>query len=244
MVILAGVDLAWSGRKPTGVCVVNCERERVRIEALGCFDFDAAGAFGFLEALGPNVIAGIDAPLVVGPNRSAEAELARAYGNRGVYAYAARADFLDRHGISEGPRLGAMLAEAGWNLDPAAVAVTGRHALEVFPHATTVSLLGAARVLRYKKGRLAARHGPLAEFGALLRGWAAGAIPELAPRIEELLPSEPLPGREMKAIEDQLDAIACVAAAHRAWRNGAAGLHVFGSAGHGYIAVPRREGLV
>lgn len=240
MVVLAGIDLAWSGRKPTGVCVVRCEGVGMTVETLGCFGFDAVGAFAFLEALGQDTVAGIDAPLVVGPNRRAEAELARAYGNRGVYAYAARADFLERHGITEGPKLGALLSAAGWNLDPAAVGPTGRHALEVFPHATTVSLLGAERILRYKKGRLAARLGPLAEFAVLLRTWAKEAAPPLARLIKELVPAGPLPGRELKGIEDQLDAIACLAAAHHAWRYGPAGLEVFGSSGEGYIAVPRQ----
>ncbi len=235
--VLVGLDLAWSGRKPTGVCVVEMARGIPRLELLECRNFDAAGAFEFLQGLGPDVVAGIDAPLIAGPARRAEAELARAYGNRGVYAYAARMDFLERHGITEGPKLGSALADAGWQLDPARVAHGGRRALEVFPHATAVSLLGAERVLRYKKGRLAARLGPLGEFAALLRAWADRELPGL--RLVPPLADRTLSGHEMKALEDQLDAVACLAAAHHAWRRGPDGVDVFGTAEQGYIAVPR-----
>ena len=239
--VLVGLDLAWSGRKPSGVCVIRCERDGVRLEELGCRDFDAASAFAWLEGLGPEVVAGIDAPLVVGAGRRAEADLARAYGRQGVYAYAARIDFLERHAITEGPKLGGMLAAAGWELDPSRAGTTGRLALEVFPHATTVALLGSERILRYKKGRLAARLGPLAEFAALLREWATTELPgvELVPPVGDGLVS----GREMKAVEDQLDAVACLAAAHHAWRFGSSALEVFGTVEEGYIAVPMPRDL-
>jgi predicted RNase H-like nuclease len=156
MVVIAGIDLAWSGRKPTGVCLLEVEDLSSRVVDISVTppDTDAEAVLHLLAALGPDVVAGIDAPLIVGPNRRAEAELARAYGRFGVFAYAARIDFLDRHRIGEGPRLGALLAASGWDLSPAGIAAeaSGRRALEVFPHATAVSLLGAAFALKYKKG--------------------------------------------------------------------------------------------
>ncbi len=118
MTVLAGVDLAWSGRKPTGICVVRLEPSGARLERLECLpNAGAEDVADVLNALGPDVVAAIDAPLIVGPARRAEAELARAFGSRGVYAYAARQDFLDRHGITEGPKLGELLRASGWSLD-------------------------------------------------------------------------------------------------------------------------------
>lgn len=237
-----GVDLAWSGRKPTGFCVLRQTATAVVVERLACLEAaDATRVFQEMQDLGPEVIAGIDAPLIVGPARRAEAELARRFGNRGVYAYAARQDFLERHGIVQGPRLGGMLSDAGWNLDPTAGLSRGRHALEVFPHATIVSLLGAERALKYKKGPLGARLGPLAEFQARLRAYCAQWLPCLLdePSAALVTPPPAMSGRAMKDLEDRLDAVACAIAAFHAHRFGTSGLDLFGDLENGYIAVPK-----
>lgn len=242
MTVLAGVDLAWSGRKPTGLCVVRLEASGSRLERLECLPDATAGEMAdLLNSLGPDVVAGIDAPLIVGPSRRAESELARAFASRGVYAYVARQDFLERHGISEGPKLGALLRAEGWSLDAASPDRPGRHALEVFPHATIVSLLGAGRALRYKKGPLAARLAPLAEFQSRLRAYATSHLPCLLDDRAGTLIEPPalMPGRALKDLEDRLDAVACVLAAHHAHRFGSRGLLLFGDADNGYIAVPR-----
>jgi predicted RNase H-like nuclease len=245
MTVIAGIDLAWSGRKPTGICLLEVGAQASRVLNLLCTDGDASAVAKLLADLGPDVVAGIDAPLLVGPARRAEAELARAYGKRGVYAYAARQDFLERHGILEGPRLGALLSANGWNLDPSAVTAgaTGCHAFEVFPHATTVVLLGAERVLRYKKGPLASRMAPLQQFATLLTEYAARNLPCLVAEIAAVLPDAAVQhtGRTLKDIEDRLDAAACAVAAFHAWKFGAAGLEVFGDVQNGYIAVPKRD---
>jgi predicted RNase H-like nuclease len=201
----------------------------------------ASDVAGLLDDLGTDVMAGIDAPLIVGANRRAEAELARAFGNRGVYAYAARQDFLERHGITEGPKLGKLLEETGWNLDAAGLAPDGRHALEVFPHATIVSLLGAERALRYKKGALGARIGPMSEFQARLRAYSEVHLPSLLSEPSELLtkPIGRTTGQLMKDLEDRLDAVACAIAAFHAHRFGVEGLSLFGDLENGYIAVPK-----
>lgn len=246
MVVIAGIDLAWSGRKPTGVCLLEVKGRSTRVVGISVTppQTDAEAVFALLADLGPDVVAGIDAPLIVGPDRRAEAELARVYGRFGVFAYAARPDFLRRHRIEEGPRLGALLAASGWDLNPEAIAseAPGRHALEVFPHATTVSLLGSAFALKYKKGPLAARLGPLNHFRVLLRDYAFEHLPcLLGPAAGGLLTEsiEGAGGAALKATEDRLDAVACALAAYHAWSHGPAGLTTFGNAAEGYIAVPR-----
>lgn len=244
MVVIAGIDLAWSGRKPTGVCVLHAEGGVVRLERLCCVEGTAADVAELLFSWGGNIVAGIDAPLIVGPGRRAEAELARTYGRRGGFAYAARMDFLERHGIVQGPALGRLLAERGWNLSPRRLvpAAIGRHALEVFPHATIISLLGAEFALKYKKGSRAKRLGPLFAFQALLRAYAERELPCLLSEATAGIltkPAELLPVRELKDLEDRFDAMACAIAAYHAWRFGVEGLEVFGDETDGYIAVPR-----
>ena len=243
MSVFAGIDLAWSGRRPTGVCVFEGDGAAARSLRLDCTasDCDALSVARLLSELGEEVVAGIDAPLIVAPGRDAEARMARQLGRFGVYAYSARADFLERHGIVQGPRLGVLLAETGWNLDPSALfeARSGRHALEVFPHATIVSLLGAPAALKYKKGRLAGRVAELAVFQRLLREYLERELPGLAALPLLTAAPEALRGTALKAVEDQLDALACAIAAHHAWKYGEVGTMVFGDSGLGYIAVPR-----
>jgi len=241
--IFAGIDLAWSGRRPTGVCVFEDTRAGARLLRLDCTGADctAIEVAELLESLGDDVAAGIDAPLIVAAGRDAEACMARELGRFGVYAYSARADFLERHGIVEGPRLGTLLAERGWNLDPHVLLAggAGRHAIEVFPHATIVSLLGAPAALKYKKGRVAGRVAEMAVFQGLLRAFLVRELPGLAALPVLSADAGVLKGRTLKALEDQLDALACAIAAHHAWKYGAAGTVVFGEAAMGYIAVPR-----
>ncbi|MGE3075646.1 MAG: DUF429 domain-containing protein [Dehalococcoidia bacterium] len=246
MVVIAGIDLAWSGRKPTGICMLECDGPRSRLLDLSCTPANSCAPeiSECLRNLGPNVVAGIDAPLIVGLARRAEADLARAFGRQGVYAYAARADFLQRHGIEEGPRLGVLLAESGWNLDPCRLVAgaPGRHALEVFPHSTTVSLLGSPSALKYKKGPMAARLGPMTTLQSLLREYAERELPcllgaEARDILEAPIESQPITG--LKSLEDKLDAICCAFAAYQAWKFGPAGLTVFGDSQNGYIAVPK-----
>lgn len=239
MTVFAGIDLAWSGRKPTGLCVLRHGAAGLQFESLGCATLSGVETAAWLDTLGHEVVAGIDAPLVVSPTRRAEAELARAYGSVGVYAYAARPGFLDRHGIAEGPRLGDALAARGWSLDP--FAKGPRRALEVFPHAAVVALFGAPRALRYKKGPLSSRLEPLRALQGLATGYLLAECPEL---LESPLggflrhPIPPTPGRALKELEDRLDAVTCALSAYHVWRHGRAGTRVFGDAESGYIAVP------
>lgn len=238
MVTIAGVDLSWNGRKPTGLCAISFEPTGPRVVELGCRVLDADGVAAWLEALGPAVVAGIDAPLIATHSRRAESEMARVYGKIGVFAYAARPAFLESHGIAEGPRLGGLLLAAGWNLDPARN--TARTALEVFPHAICVAMLGAERALKYKKGRVASRLLGLEALRSLLQNFVRTELPALELPLSLDRPLPAMGGRALKAAEDQLDAIACAMAAYHAWRHGLAPSEVFGNAVDGYIAVPVR----
>lgn len=237
--VFAGVDLAWSGRNPTGLCVLRQGASGLRFESLACVVQTGHEVADWLETLGPRVVAGIDAPLITSPTRAAEAEMARAYGARGVHAYAARPDFLERRGIAEGPRLGHALAASGWSLDPRSKGP--RRALEVFPHAAIVALLGSSRALRYKKGPLGRRREALGELRTMLGAYLLAECPELLTSPLGDLLREPfltLRGREMKDLEDRLDAVICALSALHIWRYGEAGTRVFGDAPSGYIAVP------
>lgn len=241
MTVFAGVDLAWSGRNPTGRCVLRSTGAGTELMLLDCARLDGADVAGWMDSLGEEVVAGIDAPLIVTESRVADAAMARVYGRRGVFAYAARPRFLEEHGIAEGPRLGDALLRKGWNLAPGALSRGGRHALEVFPHATTVALFGASRAIRYKRGPLAQRLQALGTYRGLILAYIAAACPGLMePSLAQLLdgPLVPASAGALKDLEDRLDALVCALAAHHAWKYRAAGMEVFGDASSGYIAVP------
>ena len=241
VVVFAGVDLAWSGRKPSGRCVLRGGAAGMELVLLDRATLDGGEMAGWLASFGDDVVAGVDAPLIVTESRAAEAALARVYGSRGVFAYAARPRFLEDHGIAEGPRLGAALQRHGWNLAPGGLSAAGRHALEVFPHATTVALFGAPRAIRYKRGPLAERAHALGRYRRLILAYIAAECPELMePPIEQLLhgPVLPAPASALKELEDQVDALVCALAARHVWVHGADGAEVFGDASSGYIAVP------
>ncbi len=243
MTVFAGVDLAWSGRNPSGRCVLRAAGSRPQVEVLDRATLDAAAVADWLDSLGDDVVAGIDAPLIAGESRAAEGAMARVYGRQGVFAYAARPRFLRRHGIAEGPALGAALVRCGWNLAPGALARSGRHALEVFPHAITVSLLGAPRALCYKRGRLAERRLALGAYRQLIRAYVTAECPRLTETLPGAVLDElPLPatGGTLKDLEDRLDALVCALAARHLWVHGAAGTQTFGDTRSGYIVVPVR----
>src|SRR6201987_5659802 len=141
----AGVDLAWAGRNPTGVAVVDNDGCLVRATALRD---DAA----VLAALSPYVqgdcLVAFDAPLVV-TNRTGQrpAETALNRDFRGFEAGAhpantAKPEFAD---VPRGARLARAL---DLDMDPRSSAT--RRAIEVYPHPATVVLFKLARTLKYK----------------------------------------------------------------------------------------------
>jgi predicted RNase H-like nuclease len=141
----AGVDLAWAGRNPTGVAVVDAGGRLVHIDAVGV---DAA----VLAALSPYVhghcLVGFDAPLVVtNPTgqRPAEAALNRDFRKFEAGAHPAN---TAKPEFADGPRAARLARAIGLDLDPRSPAP--RRAIEVYPHPATVVLFRLARTLKYK----------------------------------------------------------------------------------------------
>ncbi|MCC7364950.1 MAG: DUF429 domain-containing protein [Dehalococcoidia bacterium] len=230
------------------MCVLDggAAGEGLRVAALGCVVATPAGFADLLEGLGADVVVGIDAPLIVHEERWAEGALGRVYGRYGAFAYSARPAFLEKMGGMAGPEFGCELARREWELDPRRLAAgsAGRFAFETYPHAVHVAQFGLARILRYKKGRVAERCAGLAQYQVLLRDLAARVAPGLAgdALLEGVLSVDAmvLRGRARKQLEDQLDAVTCALTAYIAWRDGIAPEEVFGDAATGYIVVPRR----
>ncbi len=141
----AGVDLAWAGRNPTGVAVLDSQGRLVHI---GAVRDDAE----VLAALRPYVqgdcLVGFDAPLVVTNRtgqRPAEAALNRDFRRFEAGAHPANTGKPEFADVPRGARLARAL---GLDMDPRSAAA--RRAIEVYPHPATVALFRLPRTLKYK----------------------------------------------------------------------------------------------
>jgi predicted RNase H-like nuclease len=237
-----GVDLAWGGRNPSGLAVLD-EHGRVLAEDLATSDADIA-AFVAGHDAGGSVLA-LDAPLVVGNptgRRACEAELQHRYGRVGAGPYPSNLALL-------GGRVRAMELVQRLPMPYQTVPRDPRRghgwwAVEVFPHPALVALGGLRRALRYKKGPVAARVAGLRRLHEVLAGLEAATPPlRLSPdgRLQgELSRLDSLRGRARKGFEDLADAHVCAYVGLWWWWHGRSSTLVAGDDEHGAILVPIR----
>jgi predicted RNase H-like nuclease len=240
-----GVDLAWGGRRPSGLAVLDPGGVVVG-EGWATTDEEISG---FLAAHDPEgAVLALDAPLVAtnpaGTRRACEAELQRRYGRVGAGPYPTNLGLL-------GGRVRAMeLVRRSKRpyltvpRDPGRG--TGWWAVEVFPAPALVELGGLARAVRYKHGPAEARRAGLAAVAAVL-GRLAGATPPLrldraGTLARELGRLEELRGAGLKALEDLADAHVCAYVGLWWWTHGPAATLVAGDDRTGAILVPRPPG--
>jgi predicted RNase H-like nuclease len=231
-----GIDLAWSDHNPTGVCALD-DRGRVVDERVLDGDEEIVDWLGMLPD-GPAVVA-VDAPLRV-PNetgrRTAEAEVQAAYGRRKAGAHPSnRSLFLDRYGRVRGEDLALRLASLGFE-DPWLGGE--RVLLEVYPHPALIEAFGLEERLLYKAkpgvGPAGRRTG-LRNLARLIDALALADPPLIGPTVEV---PEDARGRELKRIEDSLDARICAWIAAVWTRHGRERVQLHGSSAGGHIAVP------
>lgn len=182
---------------------------------------------------------GIDAPLVI-PNktgmRTADRLTQSMYGRYDAGAYpASRARSFWKRTTGLAISLGKLGFRHGDELAPRS---RGRFQIEVYPHAASVQLFALDRIVKYKKGPLAGRAAELAR----LRGLMLEHLPLLVPSLALAgLPEIPGTGRELKAIEDQLDALLAAYVAAHWWYWGRERNDVLGDSKQGYMVVPHRQ---
>ena len=236
----AGVDLAWAGRNPTGVAVVDAQGRLVRIGAVG-------NDSEVLVALSPYVqghcLVAFDAPLVVtNPTgqRPAEAALNRDFRRFEAGAHpanTAKPEFAD---VPRGARLARAL---GLDMDPRSPAP--RRAIEVYPHPATVVLFRLARTLKYKAKPGRGLDQLKAELLLLMGGierLAHAAVPlhvaghdgwvELRRRVITAQRKS-----DLRRAEDPVDAVVCAYVALYAQRS-PADVTIYGDFATGYIVTP------
>lgn len=233
---IAGLDLAWGERNGDGLCLLRAEPGGEVEVAASAHVFGDGALFAWLETHlgndGPALV-GVDAPLVC-PNvtgaRPADREAQRRFArfHAGPHpANAARCVRPLRVAAALRDRLGCAL-----HWDPSR---SDRLALEVFPHPATVRWFGLTRIVKYKRGPVAARRVEFGRLQDLTRAWLTADCPEM--RQTSAL-SELLAARWTKPAEDRLDALLCALVAWQHWRSRGEGTEVLGDAETGFIVVP------
>ena len=125
MTLIAGLDLAWTTYRPSGVCLLETDGDGARFLGIESRVETSHGFVAELMSHGSNAVAAIDAPLIRRAGCTAERELARSFGRYHAAAYNANMDFLQRKGLMAGPALGEALLAAGFALDPLLVTADG-----------------------------------------------------------------------------------------------------------------------
>lgn len=209
---IIGVDLAWGERNGDGLCLVRARQTdgghwAETIECAHVFGDEAL--LDWVEtrsplAAGPSLLL-FDAPVVC-PNLTGSRPVDRLTTSRfgrfhaGPHpANAARCGRPLRLVRALETRGGTV----GWRLGSA-----GRLLAEVFPHPATIRLLGLDRIVKYKRGPVAARRLEFTRLQGLLRAclrsrYAAGEWVE-TPALNAVLAAS-----WTKPAEDRLDAFIC-----------------------------------
>ena len=248
MTVYAGIDLSWTGRHDTGLCIVEETRSGLAVVDVSARVVSTAELLSLIGGRGDQVVAGVDAPLMISTERQAERLIGRAFGKYKASAHSATPAYLRRQEMMAGPELGQALSEHRFSLDPGPL-LSGSAistALEVYPHAAHVRLFGLDERIPYKakKGRnVAYRREQLKIYQGHLRSllrvqWVA--LLGLREVQELLQPSATdARGKALKRLEDMLDAVTCAYVAYRAARRGHEGIEMLGDYRTGAVAVPR-----
>lgn len=240
-----GIDLAWSAANPSGgAVIVDGQLCEARADLRG--DEEIVEWMGeWLDATGSAVVA-VDAPLRV-PNmegkRACETLLGKDWRRYGAGPYPSNRNRFAAIGIRGETLVNCLHDKYGFvEAAPIVPALGARLICEVFPHPAHVSLFGLQTILHYKKKGKRSYEDCWAElerYQQLLKGLSAYDPAMLDPQSLLSASFTGVKGRQLKALEDKLDAITCAYVASYLWRHGPVGAIVYGSVEDGHIIVPR-----
>ncbi|OMC56907.1 GTP pyrophosphokinase [Mycobacterium sp. IS-836] len=236
----AGVDLAWAGRNPTGVAVVDAAGHLVHIGAVRDDDEILAALRPYV---GGDCLVAFDAPLVVTNStgqRPAETALNRDFRRFEAGAHPAN---TGKPEFADVPRAARLARALELDMDPLSSAT--RRAIEVYPHPATVVLFRLERTLKYKAKPGRSLERLRSELLALMDGvekLAQSDVPlhvagheawvELRRRVVAAQRKS-----DLRRAEDPVDAVVCAYVALYAQRCPAA-VTVYGDFTTGYIVTP------
>lgn len=223
-----GVDLAWQNA-PSGLALLELDGPRLHLRHLDRLS-QHSEILPWLESRigNANCYIGLDAPVLVNNSsgtREADRLTHRLYGKQNAGAYPIH---LGLPFVQQILAFVEVLKGAGFQTElPATPQEKSRRLFEVFPHASSVRLFQLPKILPYKKGPLAGRIAALHQFQSLLAGELALREPKFQ---SKCLPKIPGNAKELKAVEDQLDALLCAYTAAHFYYWGLAKNNILGGA--------------
>lgn len=239
-----GLDLAWGEVAWTGTAVLD---EAGRLLDMGRERSDEDILASLAPHLDGPVLVSIDAPLIVRNltgRRPCESQVSTMFGRFHAGAHSSN---LSMPSFRDGPRGGRVAALMDLPVDPDFEPRTAvRKAIEVYPHAATVTLFGLDRVVPYKAKQGRSPDDRRSAMNALLdhieslsdatppldvsdcASWAAARAGVADARTHA----------ELNRWEDAVDAVLCAYIGLHRWWHGDAASAVLGDVRTGYIIVP------
>jgi predicted RNase H-like nuclease len=231
--MLLGIDLAWGERAWDGVCAIRVTRRRSVVTDLRLVQGDGE-LLDWVNAQAGNgpALTLVDAPLVC-PNwtgrRPVDGLVSDAFRREHAGCHPANRTRCVRP-VRIAERLIAAGFSLGWELDR-----RGRRIVEVYPHPALVRWFGLRRIVKYKRGPVAARRREFRRLQRLLRRLLAARFAELE---LDLATRRQLHSPWSKPVEDQLDALICALIGVHHVRHRGRRTQVFGDLATGFILVP------
>lgn len=231
---LIGIDLAWAGRRPDGICVIEATARRARCTALGLSHGDAALADAVRGAAGDGAaLVAIDGPVVV-RNRTGSRPVDRLmhtlFHRQHAGCHPASLSLTPRP-----PRIARQLSRLGFAIGPGLPDHSARRVIEVYPHVACLRFFGLDRIIKYKRGTRAERSREFSRLKRLLRQCLSSQFPWLDPGPANALLR---PGPWSKDAEDCADALICALVGLHHWRHLGHRSEMLGDPRTGFIVAP------
>lgn len=233
--LILGLDLAWGERHADGACRIATAGRRARVTGYSYPRGDAAllDLVRVWSANEPDVLLAVDAPVVVA-NPTGARPVDR-LTHRLFHREHAACHPANLARCARPPRVVRKLRSLGFR---AGVALAGRQVAEVFPHPALVRLLALPRIVKYKRGPIAARRSEFARLQALLVDCLEQDFSYL--RIDDAT-TELLAAPWQKPVEDQVDALICALIGLWHWFHRGRQSEILGDLESGFILLPRKE---
>ncbi len=240
-----GIDLGWRSGE-SGLCCLQFEGDLLQLVDV-TRRLSLADIFAWLDHWvkpAQSAIVAVDAPTLI-PNQTGTRlpdRLTHHYFGKyhaGCYPANLGRPFAERT-IAVGLELEARQFAHAPTISPQ---IPGRYQIEVFPHPAMVRLFDLDQIIKYKKGKLAEKKQGLIRLQHCLQNHLSQLTPALDithPQIQPLWRSSlDLKGKELKALEDQLDSLMCAYIGAYWWHWGTERNQVLGDRRSGYIIVPQ-----
>lgn len=231
---LAGIDLAWHGKRPSGFAIGSLSDNTLHVHHLIS---EVLTNDELVNKLNSNDVTGIaiDAPLIIknqSSMRDCERKIGQLYGAKGASCHTANLTLF--------PNATSVMLSKQLQQQHYQHIIGPRWQIECYPHPAIIELFNLEYRLAYKKGLVAARKAgqkALANHLSLLSNKLPFNL-HFSDGLEQSLSEgaiDQLKGKQLKNNEDKLDALVCLVIAAMHHLNST---HVVGSEEDGYIVLP------